>query len=456
MINTKTVIDNQTYPIDPTLSSQNISSLSQRNLSGRDLIVINPIYDLADGSGGDAQLANKIANIALEQNCRVSILPIDTDRPGNALAARHHATSESVHQLSDLRDPLFIVAPVGVLKLEDLKTTMNNLCTQYNFPRKDIMLIEEMDLLASPRQQLPDRVNALKELGFEGVSAHNLGFGEGAIGYLPIEKKDLDLIEKRFDNDIRKLLDSYNLSLDKNSNFHMAYISSDTPVTASHLFIRNTLNETASDKKNTTYLIVARDLPNLSRKRRFIDDVGNIFHPNYSIAVSEKAYSKASLYTFSDSGRGMVHQKTFLGAGDSEVKVIVVKHVPQPIFHDLMKLSSCGMASGDQSLGEYLSIKKSVPYYDMQQFKYPLARALVLEAERLGGTPLGKQMERKVVGGVPHSMDTHVLFSPNEPDNLPRPELIKASMRLDEKISSHTADGHIREFLSGPPPASTH
>lgn len=439
----------QNIPNMPTCSS--VESFSDENIHGRDIILLNPF---ADG-GGDHELANKIANIAITENCRVTIIPIGVSifTPAEDLPHRNISPQAGhEHEISSLHDPIVIIAPVDIMPVDKLKQSIEHIFQQYQFPKKDIVLIEEMNVLTS-KNSMEKRVSCLNEMGFNSVTPCKLGFGDGAIGYLPVDQNTLTDIKNRFENELEKLMDSFNLSLDKQSNNHFAYISSDFDVAAAKVFILNTLTEGRVNgdinKENNNYIICMRQFDTLTKDtaQEAMKDIltveGNGFY-------SRDFYANANILFANETDKNLEVITQLKGIGAGNINIIFTGHLPKNIFEDFICLSKSGMASGDQSLSEFISITGKLPYYDMQPFKQPLAYELVKMASETGGNELKDEIISHISGKLPFTGKPQYKFLPILKQLPETVELAKNRTELDRKIRSNTADTYIRNLLSSP------
>ncbi|MBN3003110.1 hypothetical protein JW897_05105 [Chromobacterium alkanivorans] len=428
----------------PNSENQSVQDFSGKSIRGRDVVIINPFCE----GGGDHALANKIANLALEEGCRVTIVPVSANGGGESDSGQRNISLHGGgHDASSLSNPVFIVAPVGILTTEKLGETINRLCDQYQFPKGDIALIEEMDLLASPSQQLPERQELLQKMGFGKVDAFNLGFGKGAIGYLPVDPLTVNTVKDRFEGELVKLLDSCNLSLAKDSHYHLAYISSDTCVTASQVFIANTLTENKGSGKNANYVMVLRQLDGYAKKvlPNKVSEILNLRSQQHDFPA---LFAKANI-AFADPDTGRLENNMEIkGEGQGQLNIVFANALPQNIFHDFMCLAHSGMASGDQSLGEFLSLTGKMPYYDMQPWKQPLAEAVKEAGAELGGAELKQAVAERIIGRQPFSGRMAYQIVPNLGQTERSAELNHGLNALDTLISTRTADHHIRALLT--------
>lgn len=425
-----------------------VSELCKESIRGRDIVVINPYC----AGGGDHELANKIGNIALEEGCRVTVVPVSVADASKELPHRNPSLA-GAHTIGDLNNPMFIVSPVGILPTEVLRKKLQDIRDTYNFKLQDVMLVEEMDRTVSdPSLGLPEREGMLKALGFQVVESKKLGFSQGAIGYLPVDKHTVQMIKDRVSRELGKLLDGYNFSLHANANYNLAYISSDDAVSNSKVFINNTLADSVGDERDVNYIMVLRKLDKQMEKKLVagVDEVLNYQEEN--VYDFPSLYSNVKIYVADTREHRLSLEKDIVGQGRRNVNIVLVDFLPKNIFLDFVSLSHSGMASGDQSLGEFLSLTGKVPYYDMQPWKLPLGRSLLDKAKEQGGDELLPLVAKKIPGSAYLISQEVPIYTPhiNRPHE---PKAVTAALsKLDKDVSAHTGDGHIRNFVrSGAP-----
>jgi len=419
----------------------NVSDSSLKNIRGRDVIIINP-YSEGDG---DHALAKKIANIALDEGCRVTISSFDAfsddNKPG-ATYRNYSLHNEHPHNISDLNNPLFIISPVGIAKKEKLEAHIADVCEKCKFQPEDVILIEEMDLLSAPCQQLEHYDNMLKDMGFNDISVNHLGFSDGAIGYLPTDEKTINEVESRFESELIKLFDSYNLSLPKDSSCHLAYISSDLYVTGTQVFIANTLCETTDDERSATFIMSLRQLDPLKPDviSQHVTDILELKNNEFDYP---SLFSKATIIVVNPDTGDIENRQEVMGTGTKEINIVITNKLPKNIYDDFLMLADTGMASGDQSFSEYISLKGKMPYYDMQSWKYPLVKSI----RKLGGPDLISHIDSKIVGQVPFSGNKIFALTSNTTPKNTSPEQLTAIDELNKKLFSHTATAHISDLI---------
>ncbi|MEA9391569.1 hypothetical protein SJI19_13625 [Acerihabitans sp. TG2] len=429
-----------TSTVTPINKSENIinSHFTSKSLYGRDVVLINPFI----GGNGDHVLANKIANIALNEGCRVTISSVDANEPKKIILRNLSMRDNVVHTIGELYNPIFVVAPLDIFNSTYLVDHINQLCDKYQFPKHDIVLIEEMDLLCSKNKGLSHYETVIDGIGFERISAYNLGFGVDSIGYLPTDTGTKDAIKARFKGELLKLIDSNNMSLAQDSHYHLAYISSKLMITGMQVFIANTLSETMTEDKDHNYIMVMRQL-NSEVKHKLptaLKDILELKNDQFDLLG---LFAKATLFFANPDNGNLTRSIEITGQGKAKINVVITQSLPHPIFEDFMCLSHSGMASGDQSLGEFLSLTGKMPYYDTQTWKYPLAQAIM----NMGGAELQQYIAQKIVGVKPVSAEIFYQLAANQNQPEPSPEIHSQQDELDRKLSSRTATEVIRKHF---------
>ncbi len=431
----------QDLPSFPTLSAATINNPQTVSTRGRDVVILNPYTQ----GGGDHALGNSISRIVLEEGGRASIVPINAEN-FSIDPHRNVSLSSNCHDIRELTNPIFIVAPVGILSTKKLGMVIDDVCLKFPFEKGKVLLLEEMDLLSGPNQSLTSREDMLRSKGFSHVTSYNLGFGSEGIGYLPVNEGTLNDVKGRADTEISNLLDGYNIDINKNSNMHFAYISDDTQVTSAQIFISNTLTETKDDTADSNYVIVFRNYND-----RIPDHLKDIFKfKSEELGLNNPSLFGSANISYLEPQSGKLEPLFKLdGDGLRNVNVVLTSSLPRNIFLDLMFLSKSGMASGDQSLSEYISFKGEFPYYNKQPWKDPLVAGVKDMAESYGCADLTDKIEQMVVGRRPFSGAIRYKFSPNSENTASKsPELKDAWKSLSDRLSSRRADVKIRNFLS--------
>ncbi|MBF4425391.1 hypothetical protein [Vibrio anguillarum] len=431
----------QCIPLLDTSPTAAVHSEASAPTKGRDVVILNPYMS----GGGDHTLANRISRIVVEEGGRASIIPINVDR-SSIDQYRNISSSFNSHDIKEFIDPIFIVCPVGILPTDKLSMVIDHVCGRFNFAKGKVLLLEEMDLLARCSQSLEARKDMLDAKGFSDVQTYKLGFAEGAIGYLPVDNDTVNKVKDRADAEIAKLLDGYNIDIQKDSNIHLAYISDNTQVTSAQVFISNTLTDTKGDSVDSNYIIVFRCYDNNIPK-----DLKGVFGiKSAELGLDNPSlFGKASISYLNSKSGNLKPLFKLNGKGKRNVNIVLTLSLPKNIFLDLMLLSKSSMASGDQSLSEYISFKGEFPYYNVQPWKDPLVAGVKKMAESYGNIGLTNKIDEMVVGREPTGRAITYKFAPNV-DNTPSQNLDQKQAwdSLNDKLSSMRADVQIRDFLS--------
>lgn len=416
------------------------------NVHGRDIVLIAPC---TKAGSGDYASANKISNIALEQGCRVSVVFVAAEEGGVEISRKNYSCTGGLHDIGELSEPLFIVSPVGILNASDLKTVIEGICTQHGFGKNDAILIEELDVFGGA-VSLQSRTACLQALGFSSVQPCQLGFGEGAVGYLPVSKGELSAIRSRFENELRLLLDSLNFSLDKHSSQHLAYISSNLCLTASQVFLFNTLSESRHEACDSNYVMVMRMLGERGAKeleKTLLEATADFLGTSNEHMDCSSLFGQAHIYVVDETGTSVNAVSRIEGTGVRKLNIVFVDALPHNIFQDFICLSTSGMGSGDQSLGEFLSITASMPYYDMPHWKYPFFYSVKEVSRSFGGEELERWVSARVVGRMPIVGKVIYQLDGNSLQGAYTPEFMANKRAFNQALSNRKADGHIRRLL---------
>lgn len=220
--------------------------------------------------GGDKVLGNKVANIALNDGCRASIISMNADNIAKMGCRNLSLNDPTFNSIDQLRNPLLIITPISTLEPQQIEFCITWLCQHLDFNKQKIMILDEMDVRPQDSKRL-ECIKHLRHNGFKNIRAYSLGLNNG-IGYLATEQKQIDNIKHRFKYELSNLMDSYNLSLAKDTHHYLAYLSAEPmyrqaklPMHSAQLFIANKLVETQHDNKDTNFIIVIRQLANCYR-----------------------------------------------------------------------------------------------------------------------------------------------------------------------------------------------
>jgi len=432
------------YNSTGSVKDLNFNNSSLRDVRGRDVIIINPCCE----GGGDYALAKKIANIALDEGCRVTIVSIDTlegqDYSVSEKLQSYSLQYDKTHDISQLHNPLFIISPLSIANIDKLKNSLKAMFERFNLLPQDALLIEEMDILIHKDKTLNNYELMLKDIGFHKVTANRLGFDEGAIGYIPTDEKTIGEIKDRFKYELMRLFDSYNMSFSRESSYHLGYISSDCYSTGAQIYIANTLCEIRDDERCANFIMSLRqiNMNNIHVVTKAITTIISSRDSDMAIDYSS-LFSKATISVIdSDDGSVKVCEEV-IGTGIKDVRIILVNRLPKNIYDDFLLLADTGMMSGDQSLSDYLTLKGTLPYYDMQPWKYPLVQSI----KKLAGDGLDDYLNKKIVGKVPFIGTLLHSFIKNHEQPIISPEQLAQKKQLDKTLCSNIATPYIKGVI---------
>jgi hypothetical protein len=402
--------------------------------SARDLLLINP----SEGGSGDLALGDKLAQLALSRGGRVTLVRPDL----NGIVVRHLAPSGAApHALKDLDDPLIVSAPSSMISPPELLRVLASLDRSRAPLRGDLALIDEMDIAQQSRIDRARR-KVLEAAGFRSLSMHRLGFSEGAIGYLPLSGAQVAAIKRQAPAAVANFIDSLNVDAPVDAPLYFAYISTSMhgrAKTAAH-FVHHTLKELPAGAKAASYVVVTGDASE-SCMQDLIKDLGPSLRATEDIGEKPaRRFGRARILTLDlgerDPGLREVGQVTGLGRGRRErpnLTIVLTRALPAPLFAAALSQAKEVMATGDHSLSEALSIRGTLPYYALPEWKTSLRDAVVTRARRVGGEALAQ------------AVATRFSTPPSRALPSPTPE---ARTALDRELLAHTADARLQQLFT--------
>ena len=223
-------------------------------------------------------------------------------------------------------------------------------------------------------------------------------------------RSDQETAQERAESEIIKLLDSYNFDLSEKQNLYIGYMNSKTPNTSAQVFVSNTLNEDFNNELNSNYVLVFGTNHYSTRTQGIIESILSLESTKMGINNPEM-FSEANMsYFYSETGE-VNHLSKIIGTGKRKVNVILTKSLPRNIFLDLIHLSKSGMTTGDQSLCEYISLKKELPYYDKEPYKQPLVDNIKDMAKKHDvNNQLQNKLDERIVGNILFTGDVAYKF----------------------------------------------
>ena len=251
-----------------------------------------------------------------------------------------------------------------------------------------------------------------EQLGFKSITDRSLGFDSSKqqIGYFPVDKTKLELIDKSYKHNLKLLFDSFNFNFTANDMLLFGYISSEC-ISSVLSLIDNSLIELESlDKyKSATsinYVLLFRETSMLCKIKCIINYLTGKEKKKYSIAENNIDFYACddSNYIFTERKHErdyydydcyrkpehkprvmLLHQhRPNIKNNTPLINMFMIQEtikLPSNIFYNFIKLSDLGIMTGDHSLFEYMSIKKELPYYDMQYWKTRFVYNLLDQAQ---------------------------------------------------------------------------
>jgi hypothetical protein len=391
-----TYTDDIIYPTSTTTWKQN-------------LIFVNPIMP----GLGDIFLCKKIVDIARKlKDTRLSVHPISfiTDDLGYA---GHNPTS---HLSSGTPKTHWVVTPFGTAHPENLIKYIDDLCETHEYTKESITIIDEMDTKLPYPEYL--FIPEFYKHGFKRVTYKRLGFGTDSIGYLPTLEFDTNQRE------LTNFLAGYNISLNDDTLLHLGYAEH---INSAATFISKTLYETMGDIKHTCYVLVLPEL--IDRNCSFARDLHKQLN---ALSVVPGMFGKVNL-NFDKTVKYCERFPGICGSGQRTLTIIVAPFLPRSIFLSLMRVSHSGLATGDQSFSEFISLTNRVPFYERQNWKHNMAKAIIDHATKYD---VEKYIENRIIR--PHSLINI--------DVVERPDTHKLN-EFYEVICNHRADVTIEQMF---------
>lgn len=227
-----------------------------------------------------------------------------------------------------------------------------------------------------------------------------LGFSTDSVGYLSMTRQECEQIQQRSRVELEKLFDSFNITFDPSANYYVSYLNSERKVTATQIFMFNTLRELQDNPSSVNYICSLGETAGTST----IIDISNKFAQlpveSFSKNASEK-FSKMNLMIV-DVHNKKIFQKELASIGNGAIPINVIflstMSMPKRVWHNFIAVSKAGMMTGDQSLTDYLSIKQEMPFYETQRWKKPLEYNILKKANDFKGEDFKEYVTTKFVG----------------------------------------------------------
>lgn len=373
--------------------TERIDFASKKELQ-REVVIINPTYN----GNGDFELAKKLEQLIASKGLQTTTISLKHN--GNVSCIDNY---ENILGKQKKRESNFVVvAPFSFCSPETLiKIFKDNI----NFREKELKVMMIDEIQAASQYSFNAYKDQFQKIGVKHVHEEKLGFGKDCIGYLPIEESECMTINQRSKTELKKMFDSFNLNIDFSAYYYVSYLSSTIKVTASQVFIINTLCELKENPSSVNYIFslgegdwesdvkrIAKGVCSiLSDLEDFDKDLARKFSKLNVILID--VYKNQTLHTQLQNRKekGIPINMIFMNS----------KQMPKNVWHNFIAVSKSGVMTGDQSLCDYLSIKKEMPFYEMQHWKWPLRQSLIDNAEEFGGKELKEYVETKIFGRMP-------------------------------------------------------
>lgn len=372
----------------------------------REVVIINPTLD--DGQG-DFELARKLEKLIAAKGLQVAIISFIGKYHYESFSSTCSYESRS-GKSEKIKNPLVFIAPFSFCKPQVLiQVFKNNVIVTEN---TKVIMIDEIE--ASSQYSFRNYKNEFEKIGIKSVYEEKLGFGENCIGYLPIAESEQAAIKQRAKIELERLFNSFHLDLDLSAHYYVSYLNSDVKVTGSQIFIINTLLELTENPSSMNYFFslgrgnwendvqeISKGACNiLSILEKLDKEVADKFSKLNIILVD--VYKNKTFHTVLQSRqeKGIPINLIFMNS----------QQMPKNVWHNFIALSKSGIMTGDQSLCDYLSIKKEMPFYEIRNWKWPLRQSLVDNAEKFGGRALKEYVQTKFFGRIPSLGDISYRF----------------------------------------------
>jgi hypothetical protein len=426
--------------------------MNELPINSKTAIIINPYQ----AGGGDKALGRKVNACLQENGYTTKIIGLDihpniSSKIGVVkteeeleLRKRECITEDTINQTRSFikndtdkttafNDSLIVITPLNKNKFFYLPETIKELQQHYKFKKDNLLIIDELgssieNTKLNSEGKLP--YSAFKEqLGFKFITDRSLGFDSSKqqIGYFPLDNAKLELIDKNYKHNLNLLFDSFNFNLTANDMFLFGYISSDYFTSILNL-IYNSLIELESLEKYKTatsinYILLFREDNIHCYIRPLIDLLTEDTTEKYTIKeyninfylcddddyIVAEDKNKKKFFDYSivadnleSKARIMpLHQFKSANKNAQQLNIFLVQgtiKLPANTFMHFIKLADIGIMTGDQSLFEYMSIKKELPYYDMQFWKTAFVDDLLDQAQKSNIDSLQEYYAAKLFG----------------------------------------------------------
>ena len=351
-------------------------------------LIINPVY----AGGGDRSTGLKVRACLETVGFTTQLLPIELPLDNNIHELCDRAIAQTERLILDERTrsvikakPLVVITPLNKSYCRPVKAILATIGKHIRLTSDRLLVINEMGYCSGEdgTALFQSFLNATR---FRHVKECTLGFdsAQEQIGYMRLPDSELAEIEHNHQTGIGKFCDSLNIDINtENSLLFFSYLSTDAPLKCALNFIRNSSIEIQAVDENHQnkafhYVFVLRDAPK-EMADRLADDLirlpdSQFYIPGQRVRIFHLANDRLVLDKSSENKPD----------GHSMNIYLVRQTLPMPVFRYFIRLSSLGAMTGDNSFSEYLSIKDSLPYYEIQIWKSKFVRGLWQLADESG------------------------------------------------------------------------
>ena len=341
------------------------------------VLIINPI----NAGGGDRSTGLKVKTCFEAMGFLTKLLPVKLPAEiENILELCDRVIAQTEPLILDDQTraiikskPLVVITPLNKLFCTPVKSVFDTINRHIRLEKDKLLIINEMAYQAGEKS-LSLFSHFLKSLNFRHVQEYTLGFDklQAQIGYMKLPDSEVADIKQNHQAGIKKFLDGLKIDINIENNLvFFSYLSSGTPLMCALNFIQNSMIEVQAvdenhQKKGLHYVFVVREDPDGTladwlNHHLAISKGSPFFINGTSVCIFRFANNqlKPELETF----------KKDRPTGRRINIYLVDQHIPMPLFRYFIALSTLGAMTGDNSFWEYLSIKKSLPYYEIQHWK---------------------------------------------------------------------------------------
>ena len=391
------------------------ASPTVRNLPTKSALIVNPIF----AGAGDHSTGLKVKTCFETMGYLTQLFPIELStctENDEGLCSRAIAQTEQLilddHSRSVIKaKPLVVITPLNKLYCAPVEFVFATIKKHIRLVKNRLLIINEMGYQPS-RGEIALFQNFLKSLKFRHVVECTLGFDKSQthIGYMKLPDSELADIEQNHQSGIKKFCDSLNIDINiKNDLIFFSYLSSGKKLTCSLNFIKNSwleaqaLDENHHQKSSHYVFILRHCLPVMADW--LADDLIKWEYSPYHITGA-----KVRIFTLVNNQlepHGLNENST---DGPSINIYLVYQSIPTSVFRYFIRLSILGSMTGDNSFCEYLSIKGSLPYYEIQPWKSEFVKEWWKQADTTGIDHLKTYYQARCFGNY-QPMDEQVSSS---------------------------------------------